>query len=158
MSKKIDPIPVGPRAITPYLTIKGAAKGIEFYKKAFGAKELMRWTGPDGRVGHAEIEISGTPVFISDEHPAIGVISPETLGGSSVGLHLLVEDAYATFKRALEAGAEQITPVEEEPWGQRSGTLKDPFGHRWFVTTRTAELSAAEMDAIGKAAGYKTLN
>jgi PhnB protein len=158
MSKKIDPIPVGPRAITPYLTIKGAAKGIEFYKKAFGAKELMRWTGPDGRVGHAEIEISGTPVFISDEHPAIGVISPETLGGSGVGLHLLVEDAYATFKQALEAGAEQITPVEEEPWGQRSGTLKDPFGHRWFVTTRTAELSAAEMDAIGKAAGYKTLN
>jgi len=157
MANKLDPIPVGPRAITAYLTIKGAAKGIEFYKKAFGAKELMRWTGPDGRVGHAEIEISGTPVFISDEHPAIGVISPETLGGSGVGLHLLVEDAYATFKRALENGAQQITPVEEEPWGQRSGTLKDPFGHRWFITTRTAELSAAEMDKIGKAAGYKTL-
>jgi PhnB protein len=156
MAGKIDAIPVGPRAITVYLTIKGAAKGIEFYKKAFGAKELMRWTGKDGRVGHAEIEISGTPVFISDEHPEIGVISPETLGGSGVGFHLLVEDAYATFKRALENGAEQITPVEEEPWGQRSGTLKDPFGHRWFVTTRTAELSAEDMDKIGKAAGYDT--
>ncbi len=158
MAGKIDLIPVGPRAITPYLTIKGAADGIEFYKKAFGAKELMRWTGPDGRVGHAEIEISGSPVFISDEHPEIGVISPETLGGSGVGLHLLVEDAEATFSRALANGAQQITPVEEEPWGQRSGTLKDPFGHRWFVTTRTAELSAAEMDTIGKAAGYKTLS
>src|SRR5271155_3622130 len=108
MTKKIDPIPVGPRAITPYLTIKGAAAGIEFYKKAFGAKELMRWTGPDGRVGHAEIEINGTPVFISDEHPAIGVISPETLGGSGVGVYLLVEDADATFGRAVENGAEAV--------------------------------------------------
>ena len=157
MPTKIVPIPTGPRAITPYLTINGAAKGIEFYKKAFGAKELMRWTGKDGRVGHAEIEISGTPVYISDEHPAIGVISPATLGGTSVGLHLLVEDAVATFNRALENGADQITPVEEEPWGQISGTLKDPFGHRWYVTQRTAELSADEMDKIGKAAGYKTL-
>jgi PhnB protein len=154
---KIVPIPTGPRAITPYLTINGAAKGIEFYKKAFGAKELMRWTGKDGRVGHAEIEISGTPVYISDEHPAIGVISPATLGGTSVGLHLLVEDAVATFNRALENGAHQITPVEEEPWGQMSGTLEDPFGHRWYVTQRTAELSADEMDKIGKSAGYQTL-
>ena len=157
MANKINAIPIGPRAITAYLTIKGAVEGIEFYKKAFGAKELMCWTGKDGRVGHAEIEISGTPVFLSDEHPEMGIVSPATLGGTCVGLHLLVEDAYATFKRALENGAEQITPVEEEPWGQRSGTLKDPFGHRWFVTTRTAELSAAEMDAIGKSAGYKTL-
>ena len=85
MPNKIDPIPTGPRAITAYLTIKGAAKGIEFYKKAFGAKELMRWTGKDGRVGHAEIEISGTPVFISDEHPEMGIVSPETLHGTCVG-------------------------------------------------------------------------
>jgi PhnB protein len=107
-------------------------------------------------VGHAEIEICGTPVFISDEHPQIGVISPQTLGGSGVGLHLLVEDADATFRRALENGAQQITPVEEEPWGQRSGTLNDPFGHRWYVTTRTKELSPAEMDKIGQAAGFNT--
>jgi PhnB protein len=157
MPSKLIAIPTGPRAITAYLTIKNAAAGIEFYKRAFGAKELMRWTGKDGRVGHAEIEISGTPVYISDEHPAIGVVSPDTLGGTSVGLHLLVEDAAATFNRALENGAHQITPVEEEPWGQISGTLKDPFGHRWYVTQRTAELSPAEMDKIGKAAGYKTL-
>jgi PhnB protein len=157
MADKIIAIPVGPRAITPYLTIKGAAKGIEFYKQAFGAKELMRWTGPDGRVGHAEIEISGTPVFISDEHPEIGVISPETRGGTCVGLHLLVEDADATFKRAITAGGKAVRPMEDEPWGQKSGTLQDPFGHRWFVTQRTAEVSADEMDKIGKAAGYKTL-
>lgn len=156
MANKVNAIPSGPRAITPYLTIKGAAKGIDFYKRAFGAVETMRWTGPDGRIGHAEIEISGTPVFISDEHPEIDVISPETLGGSGVGLHLLVEDADATFSRAIANGAHQLTPLEDEPWGQRSGTLKDPFGHRWFVTTRTAEMSAEEMDKIGKAAGYKT--
>jgi PhnB protein len=157
MASKIDPIPVGPRAITAYLTIKGAAKGIEFYKKAFGAKELMRWTGKDGRVGHAEIEIGGTPVFISDEHSAMGIVSPETLGGTCVGLHLLVEDADATFNRAVAAGGKAIRPMEDEPWGQKSGTLQDPFGHRWYVTQRTADLSAADMDKIGKAAGYETL-
>jgi PhnB protein len=157
MAGKVDAIPVGPRAITAYLTIKGAAKGIEFYKKAFGAKETMRWTGPDGRIGHAEIEISGTPVFISDEHPEIDVISPETLGGSGVGLHLLVEDADATFRRAIAAGGKAVRPMEDEPWGQKSGTLKDPFGHRWFVTQRMAKLCADDMDKIGKAAGYKTL-
>jgi PhnB protein len=156
MAGKIDAIPVGPRAITAYLTIKGAAKAIEFYKKAFGAKELMRWTGKDGRVGHAEIEISGTPLFISDEHPEIGVISPETLGGTGVGLHLVVEDASVTFARAIAAGAKAERPVEDQPYGEKSGTLRDPFGHRWFVTQRTAELSADEMDKIGKAAGYKT--
>jgi PhnB protein len=156
MADKLDPIPVGPRAITAYLTIKGAAQGIEFYKKAFDAKELMRWTGPDGRVGHAEVEISGTPVFISDEHPEMGVVSPQTLGGTCVGLHLLVEDADATFKRAIAAGGKAVRPMEDEPWGQKSGTLQDPFGHRWFVTQRTAALSTDEMNKIGKAAGYET--
>jgi PhnB protein len=158
MANKVDSIPVGPRAITAYLTIKGAAQGIEFYKKAFDAKELIRWIGPDGRVGHAEIEISGTPVFISDEHPEMGVVSPQTLGGTCVGLHLLVEDADATFKRAIAAGVKAVRPMEDEPWGQKSGTLQDPFGHRWFVTQRTAILSADEMNKIGKAAGYQTLS
>jgi PhnB protein len=157
MASKVEAIPSGPRAITAYLTIKGAAQGIEYYKKAFGAVELMRWTGKDGRVGHAEIEINGTPVFISDEHPAMGVVSPATLGGTCVGLHLLVEDAEATFKQAIEAGGKAARPMEDEPWGQKSGTLQDPFGHRWFVTQRTAEVSADEMDQIGKSAGYKTL-
>ena len=96
-------------------------------------------------------------MFISDEHPEIGVVSPETLGGSGVGLHLLVEDADATFKRAVAGGEKSVRPMEDEPWGQQSGTLQDPFGHRWFVTQRTAELSADEMDKIGKAAGYETL-
>src|SRR5258708_25719175 len=103
MADKVNAIPVGPRAITAYLTIKGAAKGIEFYKKAFGAKELMCWTGRDGRVGHAEIEISGTPVFLSDEHPEMGIVSPATLKWTCVGLPLLVEDADAPFRRAVAA-------------------------------------------------------
>ena len=126
MASKINAIPVGPRAITAYLTIKGAAEGIEFYKKAFGAKESMRWTGPDGRVGHAEIEINGTPVFISDEHPEIGVISPATLGGSGVGLHLLVEDADATFERAVAAGGKAVRPMEDEPFGTEVGDAEGP--------------------------------
>ena len=96
----------------------------------------MCWTGKDGRVGHAEIEISGTPVFLSDEHPDMGVVSPQTLGGTCVGLHLLVEDADATFKRAIAAGGTAVRPMEDEPWGQKSGTLQDPFGHRWYVTQR----------------------
>lgn len=156
MANKINAIPNGPRAITPYLTIKGAARGIEFYRQAFGATESMRWTGPDGRIGHAEIMISGTPVFISDEHPEIDVISPETLGGSPVWLHLMVEDADATFSRALAAGAKELGPVKDEEYGLRSGKLKDPFGHVWFIATRRQELSAEEMDKIGAGAGYKT--
>ncbi len=126
MPDKIDPIPTGPRAITAYLTIKGAAKGIEFYKKAFGAKELMRWTGKDGRVGHAEIEISGTPVFISDEHPEMGIVSPETLHGTCVGLHLLVEDADATFKRAVCSGRKSNQADGGRAVGAEVGNLAGP--------------------------------
>jgi PhnB protein len=156
MANKQSAIPNGPRAITPYLTIKGAAKGIDFYKRAFGAVETMRWTAPDGRIGHAEIEISGTPVFISDEHPEIEVLSPETLGGSPVGLHLMVEDADATFNRAVAAGAKEIRPVKDEEYGMRSGKVKDPFGHTWYIATQTKELSSEEMEKIGASAGYKT--
>jgi PhnB protein len=97
-------------------------------------------------------------VFISDEHPEIDVISPETLGGTGVGLHLLVEDADATFERAIAAGGKAVRPIEDEPWGQKSGTLKDPFRHQWFVTQRMANLCADDMDKIGKAAGYKRLS
>ena len=100
---------------------------------------------------------AGRRVFLSDEHPEMGIVSPETLHGTSVGLHLLVEDADATFNRAIAAGAKQLSPLEDEPWGQRSGSLQDPFGHRWYVTQRTAELSPKDMDTIGKAAGFKTL-
>jgi PhnB protein len=156
MANKVNAIPNGPRAITPYLTVKGAAKGIEYYKRAFGAVETMRWTGPDGGIGHAEIEISGTPVFLSDEHPEIEVLSPETLGGSAVGLHLMVEDADATFSRAIAAGAKEIRPVKDEEYGMRSGKLRDPFGHTWFIATLKRELSSEEMEKIGAAAGYKT--
>jgi PhnB protein len=156
MASKVNSIPNGPRAITPYLTVKGAAKGIEFYKRAFGAVETMRWTGPDGRIGHAEIEISGTPVFISDEHPEINVVSPETLGGSAVWLHLMVEDVDATFGSALAAGAKEVGAVKNEEYGMRTGKLKDPFGHTWFIATVKREVSAEEMGKIGAAAGYKT--
>jgi PhnB protein len=145
MSEKLKLIPVGPRAVTPYLTVTGAAKALEFYKAAFGAVETVRLVGPDGRVGHAEIEINGSPIMLSEEYPEMDVRSPTTLGGSGVGIHLLVEDSDAVFNRAVKLGATAVKPVEDQFYGERSGRLKDPFGHTWYIATRTEEISNVEM-------------
>lgn len=132
-------------AVTPYLTVKGAADAIEFYKKVFGATEIMRLAEPDGRIGHAEIKISGSPIMISDEHKEIDVLGPQSRGGSTVGIHLYVEDADEVFSCAVSEGAKSIEPVEDQFFGERSGKLVDPFGHVWYVSTRKEELSAAEV-------------
>jgi PhnB protein len=134
------------QAITPYITVKGAAKAIEFYKKAFGAVEnAARYTEPGGRVGHAEIAIGGARLMLSDEHPEIDVLSPQSLGGTPTMFHLTVADAAATVARAAAEGATVQRAVEVQPYGERSGTIKDPFGHRWMIATHVEDVSKDEL-------------
>lgn len=125
-----------PVAVTPYLCCKGAAAALEFYKTGFGARERLRMTSSDGTIGHAEILISGAPVFVSDEYPNMGVSSPISVGGTPVTIHLYVRDVDAFVTKALAAGATQLGAVEDMPYGDRQGTIRDPFGHRWMVATR----------------------
>ena len=133
-------------ALTPYITVKGAANAIEFYKKVFGAVEsAARYTEPGGRIGHAEIEIEGARLMLSDEHPEIDVLSPATLGGTPMTFHLRVADAAAVVARAAAAGATVQRKVEEQPYGERSGTIEDPFGHRWMIATPVEEVPKDEL-------------
>jgi len=131
---------------TPYICVKGGAAAIDFYKKAFGAVENMRITSPDGSLGHADIRVEGAEIMLSDEWPDGGVFSPQTLGGSPVTIHLYVRDVDAFAKRALAAGATEERAVADQPYGDRSGTLRDPFGHRWMVATRQEDVSKEEME------------
>jgi len=139
------PIPEGYHRATPYLCCKNAAAAIEFYKKAFGAIELMRLAEPGGRIGHAEIKIGDAPIMLSDEYPEWDVRSPQALGGTPVSIHLYVEDVDALARRAVAAGAKLTRPVEDQFYGDRSGSLEDPFGHRWNVSTHKEDVSADEM-------------
>jgi PhnB protein len=132
-------------AVTPYLTIKGASDAIEFYKKAFGAVETMRLEEPSGRIGHAEIMISGAPIMLSDEYPDLDALGPKSRGGSTVGIHFYVEDVDEVFARAVAEGATAARPVKDEFYGDRSGKLVDPFGHVWYVATRKQDLSSEEV-------------
>ena len=153
MAGRVNPVP---RA-TPYLCCNDAARAIEFYKQAFGATEAMRLSEPGGRIGHAEIRIGDAPIMLSDEYPEMDVRSPQSLGGSPVLIHLYVDDVDALASRAVAAGAKLLRPVADQFYGDRSGTLTDPFGHRWMIATRKEDVSAAEMqkryDALMKAGG-----
>jgi len=146
------PIPDGYRTATPYLIIKGAADAIEFYKRAFGATELLRMADPQGRVGHAEIKIGDSVIMLADEHPAMGYRGPRSLGGSSVSILLYLEDVDGVFERAVKAGAKAQRPVADQFYGDRSGTLEDPFGHVWTVATHVEDVSAEEMQRRAEAA------
>jgi len=146
------PIPEGYRTVTPYLIVKGAAEAIEFYKRAFGAKELLRMADPHGRVGHAEIKIGDSVIMLADEHPAMGYRGPRSLGGSSVSILLYLEDVDAVFERALEAGAKAQRPVANQFYGDRTGTLEDPFGHVWTVATHVEDVPPEEMRRRAEAA------
>jgi PhnB protein len=132
-------------AVTPYLTIKGAADAIEFYKKVFGAEETLRFAEPSGRIGHAEIVIGGSPIMISDEYPELDTLGPLSRGGSTVGIHLYVEDVDEVYSRAVAEGATAAGPVKDQFYGDRSGKLIDPFGHVWYVSTRKEDLSSEEV-------------
>lgn len=144
-AKQTSPIPVGYHTVTPYLACRDAAGAIEFYKNAFGAQEVMRMPGPDGKIGHAELKIGDSRVMLADEHPQIGFVGPQQRGGSPVHLHLYVEDADALAERAVKAGAKLVRPVEDQFYGDRLGTLEDPFGHTWHVATHKEDLSTEEM-------------
>ena len=132
-------------ALSPYLTVKGAAAAIDFYRAAFGAVEQFRLTGPDGRIGHAELKIAGATVMLSDEWPDFGALSPPSVGGSPVKLHLYVDDCDAVVARAVAAGATLMRPVMDQFYGDRSGMVTDPFGHSWFVATLKEQVTPLEM-------------
>ena len=145
MAKKVKPVPDGYHHITPYLVIQGAAAAIDFYKKVFGATELFRMTQPDGRVGHAELKIGDSVFMLADEFPEMQTVGPKTLGNTPVGLHLYVEDADATFNHALSLGAKVKKPMADQFYGDRSGTIEDPFGHKWTIATHKEDVSPEEM-------------
>ena len=141
----VKSIPEGYSTVTPYLIVHDAAGALEFYKKAFGATELMRFGGPGGKIGHAEIQIGNSRVMLADEHPEMGALSPRSIGGSASGLALYVEDVDARFQQAVAAGGKVLRAVADQFYGDRSGTLEDPFGHKWTLATHKEDVSPEEM-------------
>ena len=140
------PIPDGYHTATPYLIIRGAGDAIEFYKKAFGATELFRMPAPGGKIGHAEIKIGDSPIMLADESPEMGYKSPQSLGGSPISIMIYVADVDTVFKQAVAAGGKEQRPVKDQFYGDRSGTLEDPFGHVWHVATHKEDVSPEEME------------
>lgn len=143
--KRTKPVPDGYHSVTPALTVRNAGQAIDFYKRALGAKELMRMAGPDGKVMHAELKISDSIVFLHDEFPERGQRAPESLGGASGSLYVYVKDVDAAFKQAVDAGAKVGMPVADMFWGDRVGQLTDPFGHQWGLATHKEDLTPAQM-------------
>jgi PhnB protein len=146
MAMAVKAIPEGFHSITPYLYVRGAAKALEFYAKAFGAKELFRMPGPDGRIAHAEFKIGDSTLMIADEDIECKATSPAHLGGTSIGILLYVEDADTMFAQAVAAGANVERAVQDQFYGDRSGTLADPFGHRWTIATHKEDVSLEEVN------------
>lgn len=131
--------------LTPYLICDRAADAIAYYVTVFGARELFRLCEPSGKVGHAELQFGGSRIMLADEYPDFGAVSPNTVGGSPVSLHLYVEDVDGVVARAVEAGATVLRPVSDESFGDRSGVIRDPFGHKWQLATRLEEVTPDEM-------------
>src|SRR5262245_18797778 len=140
------PIPDGYHTVTPYLIIQGAAKAIEFYKRAFGATELLRLEGPGGSLGHAEIKIGDSPIMLADEHPQMGYRGTQALGGTPVSICLYVKDVDSLFAQAVAAGGKATRPVADQFYGDRAGTLNDPFGHDWTICTHKEDVPAEEIN------------
>jgi PhnB protein len=141
----VKPIPDGYHTLTPFLTIRDAARAIDFYKQAFGAEARDVVKGPDGKVMHAELKIGDSIIMLSDEFPDFGCLSPQTIGGSSTGLHIYLENVDAAFDRAVKAGAKVEMPLADQFWGDRYGKLQDPFGHKWSIGTHVKDMSADDM-------------
>jgi PhnB protein len=146
------PIPEGYHSVTPYLSVEDAAGAIDYYTKAFGAKERVRMHGPDGKIGHAELEIGDSIVMLSDPFPQATTRPPSELGGTSASVFLYVYDVDAVVQRAVDAGATVTMEVEDQFWGDRFGSITDPFGHSWAIATHVEDLTPAEIEERGKAA------
>jgi PhnB protein len=145
---KVSHIPQGYSSITPYLIIKGAAQAIDYYKKVFGATELVRMNGPDGKVGHAELEIGNSRIMLADENPGMGQghTSPATIGSSPVSIYLYIPDVDNVVERAVKAGAKLVKPVQDQFYGDRSGFVQDPFGHFWGIATHIEDVAPQELE------------
>ena len=145
MPDKVKAIPEGYEGATPYLIIKDAARALEFYKKAFGATEIMRIPSPGGKVGHAEIKIGAAIIMLADEFPDMNCKSPQSFGGTPVSIMVYVQDVDAFVKQAVSAGAKVLRPVENKFYGDRAGSLEDPFGHQWHFATHVEDVPPDEM-------------
>ena len=146
MAKKAQPIPKGYHTVTPSIFVAGAAKAIEFYKKAFGAQEVMRFPGPDGKtIMHAEIRVGDSNIMLGDEMPEQGARGPKTIGGTPVSFFIYGDNVDAAWKRAVDAGAKPIMPLADQFWGDRTGCLEDPFGHHWWLAQHVQDLTPEEL-------------
>ncbi len=147
----VKPIPEGYSSVTLSLTVNGAAKAIEFYKKAFGAQEIMRFLSLDGKsIMHAEIKIGNSRIMLNDEFPQMRSLSPQSLGGSTSGIFLYVENSDDVFDKAVSAGAKVMMPMMDAFWGDRCGSIEDPFGHKWTISTHKKDMSSQEMAKAGE--------
>jgi PhnB protein len=153
MSPSVKPIPDGYPQVSPYLVVDGAAQAIDFYTQVLGASERMRMGGPEGRIGHAELQIGDSVVMLADEHPEMGYVGPKQIGGTPVTIGVYVEDVDKTFDAAVKAGAKSLRPVENQFYGDRSGQFEDPFGHRWNIQTHVEDVSPEEMAKRAAAMG-----
>ncbi len=150
----VKPVPDGYHTVTPYLIVQGGAKALAFYGQVFGAIERERMQDATGKVHHAEIDIGSSRIMLADEHPEIGALSPPTVGGTAVSIHLYVEDVDAVVAKAVAAGATLVRPVADQFYGDRVGGITDPFGHRWFIATHKEDLSSAEIHRRAAAQGH----
>ena len=141
----VKPIPDEYPQVTPYLIVDGANAAIEFYTEVFGTTERGRLPGPDGKIGHAELQLGSSLIMLADEMPQMGILGPRSVGGSPVTISVYVEDVDAVYERAVKAGAKALRPVEDQFYGDRSGQFEDPFGHRWSVATHIEDVPPEEM-------------
>jgi PhnB protein len=148
----VKPKPDGYPTVSPYLNVDGAAQAIDFYRDVLGATERMRMAEPGGKVGHAELTLGDSLIMVSDEFPDMGILGPKRIGGTAVTLSVYVDDVDATFARAIERGATELRPIENQFYGDRSGQFLDPFGHRWSVATHVEDVSPEEMQRRAAAA------
>ena len=145
MAKKAQAVPEGFHTVTPSLYVAGAAKAIEFYKKALGAEERMRFEGPGGSIMHAELKIGDSVIMLADEMPGQGGRGPKSIGGTPVSFFVYREDVDAAWKRAVDAGGKPVVPLEDQFWGDRTGCLEDPFGHQWWLAQHLEDLTPEEL-------------